>query len=258
MPEYKNGSFYENLQEASRRLVNTVVLYDGQPYTVIVISEHKPDGIFRVYGWPIDTKKQFPNNLYDWGTGSAEWLKLVDKYIDDKQSDFPMIRKHINSPGFNRFRPFPLGMINGEGRVRYWERTPLRHSEQGLTRNAVIEHWLSLVPDNSPYSRGGGRNYPGALTGSDVANCITATHPSLEEVLKGLRDPEDNSEGVAFHRHFAVMKGPLDVMYLAYKTQVIGLIGEGEKPGVLIGRDFKHYKEVVEETKVFSFIRLQN
>lgn len=259
MPEYKNGSFYENLQEANRRLNATVVLYEGQPYQVHAITEHKSDGIFRVYGWPIDTKKQFPPNLYDWGVGSPEWLQLVDKYIDAKDGKFPMIRKHINSPGFNRFRPFPLGMINGDGVVRYWERTPLRHSEQGLTRNAIVEHWLSLTPDKGgPYGRGGGRNYGGALSGPNVANCITANHPSFEEVLKNLRDREDNSEGAAFHRHFAVMKGPLDVLYLAYKTQVIGLIGEGDKPGVLIGRDFLHYKEVVEETKVFSFIRLQH
>jgi hypothetical protein len=256
MPEYKNGSFYENLQEANRRLTNTVVTYDGRPYTVLAITDHKPDRIFRVYGWDLKAKVSLPDALYDYPQGSNEWAAVVDKYLDQNPS-FPLIRKHINAPAFNRFRPFPLGMMNaGKGRVKYWERTPLRHSEQGLTRNAIIEHYLTLSP--GPYGENGGRAYGGPLSGAEVADCITASHPSFEEVIKNLRDPEDNSEGAAFHRHFAVMKGPLEVLYLAYKTQVIGLIGEGEKPGVLIGRDFRHYKEVVEETKTFSFVRLQS
>lgn len=255
MPEYKNGSFYENLQEALRRLQNTVVTYDGQPYTVIGITDHKPDKIFRVYGWPIDAKKGLPDEMYDWGLGSPQWCSLVDKYIDAKNG-FPMIRKHINSPGFNRFRPFPLGMLNHEGRVKFWERAPLRHSEQGLTRNAVSEHYLTL-DKNNPYG-GGGRNTSANLVGKHVADCITANHPSFEEVIKNLRDKDDATEGAAFHRNFAVLKAPMDVLYLAYKTEVIGLIGEGEKPGVLIGRQYKHYKEVVEETNVFSFLRLQS
>ena len=47
MANHKN--FYETIKEARMRLAQTVVMYDGEPYYVLALDNHKSDGIFRVY-----------------------------------------------------------------------------------------------------------------------------------------------------------------------------------------------------------------
>jgi hypothetical protein len=44
-----------------------------------------------------------------------------------------ILRKQMNSPLFNKFRPYPLGMCNTKGqRAYYLERQPNRKTEQGF------------------------------------------------------------------------------------------------------------------------------
>jgi hypothetical protein len=58
----------------------------------------------------------------------------------------PIIRKTMNSPKFNKFRPFPLGMCNSNGRCYFLERQPLRPKvEQGLIRSMVTEKQITLA-----------------------------------------------------------------------------------------------------------------
>jgi hypothetical protein len=40
---------FETVKEAMMRLRRTVVVYDGQPFVVLCITNHKADGIFRIY-----------------------------------------------------------------------------------------------------------------------------------------------------------------------------------------------------------------
>src|SRR3546814_5918592 len=47
MVKYTN--FYETVKEADMRLRHTLVMYDGEPYYVLLISDHKKDGVFRIY-----------------------------------------------------------------------------------------------------------------------------------------------------------------------------------------------------------------
>src|SRR5688572_1369118 len=121
-------NFYENLQEAQMRLQGTIVVYDGEPYQVYHITEHK-DKILRVYMHPINqenvSSSQRPNLdnfLYSNGNDRSKIPEYLDKWMEDNPK-FGMLRKKMNSPAFNKFRPFPLGMVNdGKGRVFYVER----------------------------------------------------------------------------------------------------------------------------------------
>src|SRR3546814_9940131 len=47
MVKYTN--FYETVKEADMRLRHTLVMYDGEPYYVLLIPDHKKDGVFRIY-----------------------------------------------------------------------------------------------------------------------------------------------------------------------------------------------------------------
>jgi hypothetical protein len=46
MQEHVN--FYENIKEARMRLKGTIVLYEGIPYRVLAIADHKGP-VFRIY-----------------------------------------------------------------------------------------------------------------------------------------------------------------------------------------------------------------
>jgi hypothetical protein len=258
MSLYPNGTYYENLEEATRRLLNTVVMYDGEPYTILSISERKPDGIFRIYlgsikGSPMG--KNWPNEYMNYHHGSAEQVAYLDKWIEEHK-DGVILRKKANSPLFNKFRPFPLGMMNVNGRVQYLQRSPQRQIQQGLTRNAVTVKDVSLDSRVNPYAPNGG--YGGHLSGPEFYSCVKADHPSAKECFERLRDPNVENNAVAFHREFAFIRGPLDTLYLAYKADVIGLVTpEGNEPSVKIGRKFKHCKEVVQETGAFASVTVQ-
>lgn len=254
MKEYPN--FFENLQEFSRRLVGTIVTYDGEPYSVIAACGHKADGIFRVYLWPCkngqmgntrhpnpyDVMQHYPQGSNILGMTLDEWLKGSGK-------DSGVLRKNANSPLFNKYRPFPLGMMNLKGKTYYLVRQPSRHVEQGLTRNGVSMHVVGLVPQNL----GGGVN----LESPEFHDCVVGNYPTIQECLANMRDPEVTNESVAFHRDFAVVKGPLGLIFLVYKTDVVGFIPNTEQAELKLARKFAHLREVVTNTGAFSQITIE-
>lgn len=257
MPAYKN--FYETLKEAEMRLLHTVVLYDGEPYYVIAITDHKPDGIFRVYLDAIDHEHGLTINRfmgkndwvpYEWHQGTPSDPsrgQKMDEWLD-KHPKEGIIRKMINSPAFNKFRPFELGMCNHNGRVMYVERHPTRHTQQGLTQNMLYYHRVSLDAANRP------------AVGVDFVSqamydTIKGNYPSIGECITNLLDPEIENEAVAFHRKFALIRGPVDTLFLAYKGDVIGILPHNDLSCVNLAKKFKYTKEVVEDLKVFDTIK---
>lgn len=253
MANYPN--FFENHEEAHRRLYNTVVTYDGEPYYVNFIAPHS-DGIFRVYLSKI-CNEAVSTAGPDWGTVAGVSAAAAIKYLDEfmAKSKYPMIRKMMNSPKFNRFRPFPLGMLNTHndsetGGVFYLERTPERRTTQGLSTNSIIVHRVNL-------GRGSRKQVlmPVRMFSDDFRDCIMASHPSFQEVVENLRDPEVVNEGAAFARDFAVVRGPLDLLFLCHKTKTVGLI-EGDKTFRLrLDKTCKHLTEAAQELGVFYSVQ---
>lgn len=242
---------YENLKEAQFRLNGTIVMYDGIPYYVIAITSHKSDGIFRVYLDPINWDGTSLRSLPNYSDYSPEDSRLgtyIDKWMDDNPKSL-LIRKQMNSPKFNKFKPFQLGMCNYGTRTYYLERQPVRRHEQGLTRSSVSETRVTLDE---------GRKESGGMSVEFYSNafhaCVLGQHPSAEDCMKNLLDSEVENEAGAFHRQFALVRGPIGMIFLAYKTHIIGVVPYGDFSKIKLGKNFPHTKEVVEGLGLFDNI----
>ena len=249
--EYPN--FYENLEEAHRRLLNTVVVYDGTPYIVMAITNHRPGEIFSVYLDPLPDGQGKYSNRPSWvdahGPSHPDLGRRLDEYIDEGNPR-GILRKNMNSPSFNKFRPFPLGMCNYNAGKYYLERTPIRpKTEQGLIASSIVETYLSA---DGEMMKGRYRNVP-LYTGAIKATVMN-DYPSPKESLEGLLSDEYKNTAMGFHRNFAFVKGPIGMVFLAYKADIIGVLPQGDLSQVRLGKNFGHTREAVAELKVFNQI----
>lgn len=249
----QHTNFYETLAEAHMRLRQTVILYDGEPYVVLAITNHA-DGIFRIYLLPTgEAYDKFPHHTSPHSQFDPAYSALgqqMDAFMEANPKS-GLIRKMMNSPKFNKFRPFPLGMVNEGLRTYYCERGPARPSTcQGLNGNMIEETSLTLTKP-LPGSRGG-RNV--GLYGKALRACIMNDYPSAQTCLKELADPQVDNEMAAFHREFAFIKGPINIMFLVYRGDVIGVLPNNDLSSVRLGRDFQHCREVVQKLGLFSTI----
>lgn len=249
----QHPNFYENLQEAHRRLLRSVVTYDDEPYFILAITNHKPGGIFRVYLEPLgryEQKNVQAHGADNYHTESPDLGPYLDKWMDSSKTS-GILRKRIDAKNFNRFRPFPLGMCNHRARTYYLERQPLRQGHQGLIRGHISETAINLASD---------RDYvPGQRTNVETMSssfraCVRGEHPSARDVLKGLKDSSNINDAAAFHRSFALIRGPIDMLFLAYKADIVGVLPRGDFSELTLGRDFKHTREVVADLKLFTAI----
>jgi hypothetical protein len=253
-----NPNIYDTIEEAARRLYQTVVTYDGEPCYVMTITNHRSDGKFRLYLWPVQhspslfkAKREYPEYTA-WQMFSNEQGAYLDKWMEEHK-DSPLMRKTADSPAFNKFRPFPLGMINKDTHSIFLARSPARRTQQGLTIQ-MIDAWTCSL--DTKVTEGG--RYSGHLNGPDFYDCVKGTHPSAQECLEKMFDPAyEQRKSVAFHRNFAFIRGPLDTFYLQYKTDVVGFVPKSTRPTVELGKKFTHLKETVEETRQFFDIKTQ-
>lgn len=262
MKEYPN--LYENIEEANRRLRSTIVAYDGAPYFVAAICNHKPDGIFRMYLEPLqDEGNIIPYELAGGSMGGNG--NGIDAFLTASPKGSLVLRKNINSPKFNRFRPFPLGMCNYKNEhgaaAFYLMRQPVRNKEQGLTERMVL---------SMPVRVGMGevrQNFRGKLLANPMGepsihsrafvSCVLADHPSLDDVLANLNDPECSNESAAFHRDFAIARGPVGTLFLVYKKDVVGFLPNNDKDRVVVSSLFEHTVEAVAELNLFGNVQVK-
>lgn len=265
MKKYTN--FYETIKEANMRLQHTVITYDGDPYYVLCITDHKSDGIFRMYLNPVGNPSMaWAGAPYEWHeeaiVGTPATLMDPPKYIYHKVKGEKMdewleanptsgiLRKMMNSPAFNKFRPFEIGMINMKHGAVYAQRSPTRHTQQGLTSSMVSALPVSLNDSDPRKTRG----VSVELTSEYFLNCIKGIYPDAKECIKELKDKTTTVDSAAFHRNFAFVRGPVSSLFLVYKEEVIGIVPGNTPDQVLLGSDYKHCKEVVESLGVFSTV----
>lgn len=249
----KYPNFYETVAEANIRLRGTIVLYDGVPHYIHTITDHKTDGIFRIYMHPTgyDDSKKFPKipALNDYPPGHEVLGPILDKWMENNTSS-GVIRKSMNSSLFNKFRPYPLGMCNSGTQVYYIERLPNRKTEQGLVKSMLDYNLLSLG-----YTKGKS-SYGPDTTSVAFRDCVLGAYPSAKECLEGMLDPTVENEAVAFHRQFALVRGPINMMFLAYKADIVGVLPNKDFSTARIDRSFAHVKEAIEGLKLFGNIIL--
>lgn len=257
MKEHVN--FYENLKEARMRIENTTVLYDGDPYYVLAVTDHKEDDILRVYldpyrpdGRPMAVQVcDIPTHWHDEpdmsrGQKMDQWLEKTSE-----GQDSGVIRKMMNSPKFNRFRPFPLGMYNdGAGSAVYVERKPTRYTQQGLTDQMLMVQRLLPVGEGKPQSGRHVVNFFGAA----LYNTIKGIYPSIQECVEGFREDKVANTSIAFDRCFALVKGPIGITYIAYKGELVGFLPSLNNKEVRLGREHQHLRELVGNLNYFDTI----
>lgn len=256
MVSYTN--FYETIQEARMRLEETIVLYDGIPYHLLALGDHKSDGIFRAYldpvvddGVPYHRKINVPFNWCDEpemskGEKMDEWLESSN----GKKS--PVIRKMLNSPKFNKFRPFPLGMLNTcKGRAIYVERAPTRHTQQGLTGSSLsgITFDLLVEPGTMPK-----KLVSVSSCSAGLYSTIMGLYPDVDDTMSKMTDDNIANSSTAFNREFAIVRGPMDLLFLSYKGEIVGFLPYRNTNEVKISYKFSYVKEAVDELSCFNKI----
>lgn len=253
MAKFEN--FYENLNEAQMRLRGTIVLYDKTPVYVWAVTDHKGDGVFRIYISPIEGVPNAPSGcpIHEVSQNNPQLGVAMDAWMEKPNvksaTNFSVLRKKMNSPLFNKFRPFPLGMMNGKTQAVYIERQPQRpKTEQGLTASGLFYTPVTAAQNNGP------RHTPEIYTKA-FRDCIVGEYPSPKEVILGLRNPKVANESVAFHRKFALVRGPIDIIFLAYKEDIIGVLPNGDFSTLKLGKEYTHCKEVVEELNLFYTVK---
>lgn len=257
MPQFIN--FYENIAEARLRLLNTIVAYDGAPCYVHAISEHE-DGRFRIYveffgvgGYGIGRDKyhDFPNSG---NYNNEDFARVLDAWIQ-KNPNSGVVRKFMSAAAFNKYRPFPLGNVNYNGEVVYVERRPTRQTIQGIRSDSIICEKVSasLPVETDTFIPSPLRTHID-LYSSEFVDCVKGSYPTYQEVYDHLTSPECGNAGVAFHREFSVVRGPVKTLFLCYKTDGVGIIGAGG--GLVLDSSYDYLKEQIEELNVFPYINL--
>lgn len=247
--EYPN--FYENLKEARMRLQFTVVTYDDMPVYVHTVMEHT-DGFLRAYIEPLTGDKIFTEKPWP-VTPVMDYLHSdnathIDKFLLANPA-LPVARKKLNSPSFNKFRPFPLGMCNYTGSVYYLERHPQRHTQQGMTQQ--------MLASTSVEMDGKRQVPPPNILKQQVTDTIAGTYPSFPECIRQLDDPKIANTAAAFNRNFAVVRGPVETLYLAYKSDVVAFLPFGNSKELRLGQNYRHLQEVIQELELFAKITVR-
>jgi hypothetical protein len=259
----KYPNYYESVQEARMRLNKTIILYDGKPFYVMGVAGHN-DGKFRIYMKPLGDGylKHLPPGIMPPNElippDYPGFGEQMDKFMKEHPA-FGMIRKHLDSPLFNRFRPFPLGMMNYTERDEdgklvaaetfYLERQPGRRTEQGLVRAMIF---ASSV--NAARARLKQAQFTFDTWSEEFKDCIEGNYPSVDLCLSKLRDPKIANEAVAFHRYFAFVRGPCDMIFLSYKGEIIGVLPRQDLSAARLSREARHTLEAVEELKIFNTV----
>lgn len=209
---------YESVEDASMRLRNTVVMYDGKPVFITGITNGTGDDILRVrfQELPIDPNK-----------------RLGGPFGDDDEDGGK--RKFISSKHFD-IAPFRLGYVNHpKYGAFYVERLPHRIQKQGFSN----ESYRGMT------NTGGAVPWTVFTSSKETVAMINNDYPSFDRAKALL----GKTPSVAFCRDYSLMKDEVlpELIFLYHKGKKVGFVNE---TGVTLGEKFKCLKESLGEVKV--------
>lgn len=263
---YKN--FYENAKEANFRLRNTVIWYHGPgeegPYYVMCVCVGSSSDECKIYMKRLGQKYITDSNYLPPNEHIGSNVETIGPQMDEFMAKYPkmnIIRKDLSSPHFRAFRPFPLGMMNltskGKGgetvacQTMFIERQPLRSNQQGL-----VKQMLYKTPVNSAVSnKAVPAQYDFDFFHEDFYACCMGDYPSIDTCISKLTDPTIANEAAAFHRYFALVRGPVNMLFLAYKGEIVGVLDNRNLTSITVDGDKKYTKEAIRDLQVFHNIR---
>jgi hypothetical protein len=215
-------NFYENLEEASFRLNGTVVLYDGNPVYVATLENHK-DGIVRV--------------------------NIMDLPLDPNTMTSPSTRKMINSPKFNKFRPFEVGNMNylsqnGNLIPLRVERIPARTRMQGANSTNMR---ISMVDPR--LAAGAAFNWNNLICNEGFVEMVKNIYPTLPEFF------ESETPACCLSRDLTVNTVERSgVCYVFYKMESIGILNTNGS--LFLFPKYNYLKESLDAARIFSEVKV--
>ena len=256
----EHPNFFETVSEARMRLEQTIVMYDGEPCFVLGVHDHRKDGIFRIYLDRISStesvlkgrRKYTRCPYYTTPMSDPAYGPLMDAWMDE-HPDSGVLRKHMNSPKFNKYRPFPLGMVNDDGSALYVSRQPKRHTQQGLSES----HLMISDPSSGRFKGQMGLT----LTSESMVDMYIGRYPGALECLSALQDQEVTNSSVAWSREFALIRGPLESLYIAYGPDTVGQLyefGDNHFGRLSLASRFSYLKETCEEQGLFDEVTVRS
>jgi len=233
---------YENVEDASMRLRNTVVLYKGDP---VLITDVRPadkadDGILRVLIERLPIEKPAmgkvvigmrnlrnpPGFLAEGAAGLAA------------PNDLPkeQARKYISSKHFD-IAPFKMGYVNDPDCPFFCTRLPNRIQKQGL----CADNFKAVSNFGAPVQ------YGYFLRSSGVPDMVHGRYPTTVEALRML----EKQLAVAVSRDFCLQRDDVlpEFIYLFYQGKKIGMYTDNR---VRLGQKFNCLKESLEELKLYA------
>lgn len=263
----RHKNFFETVAEANIRLRNTVIWYDGPgeqgPYHVMLVTGDSGDD-FKIYMKKLGQKYSSvpnvipPNDHIGSNTNGAQ--ALMDQFMKNHPG-WNMVRKDLSSPYFKSFRPFPLGMMNQVKRDKagkavdcetlFLERQPNRATQQGLTKPMIYAKSVNAAISRSPKPV----DHYFDTWSQGFYDCILGKHPSIDECLSNLTDRSIANEAAAFHRYFAIVKGPCDMLFLSYKGEVVGMLDNRNRSSITVASEYKYTREAIDDLRVFNSIK---
>lgn len=242
---------YDHMQEFVTRLRNSVVLYDGSPFYVSdIVDEARPkeprrkrgederDFLRRYERWTgeFDQWRNGQQNNFDRETHSRLVLTLTHTIHGKRLSDIKFSDPKL------KYNTFNLGYANIGPCAVYVSRLPTRGGgyQQGLNTNNL------RIVDNPQTAR---RINTGMLIGSEgFENMLRGTYPTYDEAQTMLRENRQQ-ESVAFDRVLSLGRDSQlsGLHYLFYRGTKIGY---GEVDRVVIPREYRYVKEILDEKGV--------
>lgn len=200
----KTPYFWTDLQQATERLLDTVVLYDNDPVLVRNL-EPADDGDIRCYISMCGTK------------GSEN------------------VRKKLSSPKFHRFRELPnLGWVNRRdrpGQAVFLSRRVVATRQHGLSNNNVLCYSLN---NSGGVFTAGNISFYNVYTDAGFVESHKGDFPSLRTIL----DKIQPNTIMAYGLHYAVIRDADGIRWLYRDMDRVGLFFGADSLLLLASKSF--------------------
>ena len=214
-----NGIFWTDEEQARERLASSLVMYDNQPaYVVEIINAGN-----------------FDDNI----------PRVVLRFCAEPTKK---VRKHLNSPKFEKFRKLPpLGfMITTDRRCFFTQRVAQRTRTHGISSRAVTCYSFDFQRGTPYVPSSGIASFDQLYFDKGFVDSCADAFPSLNKILLNI----PNNATIPYSRKFAVYRDNLGIRWLYRELDRIGFFSGADTLNLLETTSF--YREEIMEDPLFT------